>query len=124
MNSKMRVLLIDDNKDITDTVSFYLDTQGIQCKIINDGKKGLEIIRSENFDVILVDLAMPEFSGFDIVSTLNKEGLLKFKNILLFTASSVNSKDIIELLSMGAKGVVKKPPSIDELLEAINKFAS
>jgi DNA-binding response OmpR family regulator len=72
----------------------------------------------------LVDLAMPEFSGFDIVSTLNKEGLLKFKNILLFTASSVNSKDIIELLSMGAKGVVKKPPSIDELLEAINKFAS
>jgi DNA-binding NarL/FixJ family response regulator len=49
---------------------------------------------------------------------------LKFKNILLFTASSVNSKDIIELLSMGAKGVVKKPPSIDELMEAINKFAS
>jgi two-component system, OmpR family, response regulator len=124
MNSMMRVLLIDDNKDITDTVSFCLDTQGIQCKIINDGKKGLEIIRSENFDVILVDLAMPEFSGFDIVSTLNKEGLLKFKNILLFTASSVNSKDIIELLSMGAKGVVKKPPSIDELMEAINKFAS
>jgi two-component system, OmpR family, response regulator len=119
----MRVLLIDDNKDITETVSFYLDTQGIQSKIINEGKKGLELIRSENFDVILLDLAMPEFSGFDIVNALNKEGLLKSKNILLFTASSINSKDIIELLSMGAKGVVKKPPSLDELMEAVKKFA-
>jgi two-component system OmpR family response regulator len=119
----VRVLVVDDNKDITEMVSFYLEMQGIQCSVVNDALKGLEKIRSEEeFDVILLDLAMPEFSGYNIINSLKQENLLKSKNIVLFTAASISDKEIAELFSVGAKGVLKKPPSIDELVETIKKF--
>ena len=60
-----KVLVIDDNQDITDAISFYLGTIGIECKITNTGRQGLDIIKnnSDNADIVLLDLAIPEFSG-------------------------------------------------------------
>lgn len=69
-----------------------------------------------------MDLAIPEFSGFDIFRALKKDDLLKSNNVLIFTASSVSEEDIKEMLSSGARGVLKKPLSIDDLVEAIERF--
>ena len=49
---------------------------------------GLERIRNDKFDFILLDIAMPEFSGWDILQSLKKDGLVESKNIVIFTASS------------------------------------
>jgi CheY-like chemotaxis protein len=65
---------------------------------------------------------MPEFSGFDIFAALKSEDLLTSKNILVFTASSVTDKDVEDMLASGAKGVLKKPISIDDLIEAVDRF--
>jgi DNA-binding response OmpR family regulator len=118
----MKVLLIDDNKDINDMVRLCLESQDISCKVIDEGKAGLEAIKKENFDVILLDLAMPEFSGFDIFEALKKEDLLKSKNILVFTASSVADTEVEDMLAGGAKEVLRKPISIDDLIEKVDKF--
>jgi two-component system, OmpR family, response regulator len=83
---------------------------------------GLESVREGNFDVVLLDLAIPEFSGFDIFRALKDENLLNSKNVLIFTASSVTDEDMKEMLSAGAKGVLRKPLSIDDLLEAVERF--
>jgi CheY-like chemotaxis protein len=117
------VLVIDDNKDMTEMISDYLQSQEIECKVINDGKEGLEEIKSENYySVIFLDLAMPGFSGYDVFNTLKKEGLVQSKNIIIFTASSITEGEIEEVLSNGAKGILRKPASIDELTEVINRF--
>ena len=65
-----RVLIIDDNEDITELVKDYLETEDIECKIINRGIKGLEEIRKNDgfYDVILLDLAMPDFSGLKFLT--------------------------------------------------------
>ena len=118
----MKVLLIDDNKDIADMVRLCFESQGIECETIRDGRMGLESVREGNFDVVLLDLAMPEFSGFDIFRALKDENLLGSKNVLIFTASSVTDEDMKEMLSAGAKGVLRKPLSIDDLLEAVECF--
>jgi DNA-binding response OmpR family regulator len=121
-NTGMKVLLIDDNKDIADMVRLCLESQDIECKLIGDGRAGLQSIKENNFDVILLDLAIPEFSGFDIFNTLKNEGLLESKNVLIFTASSVTDQEVQEMLSSGAKGVLRKPLSIDDLTDAVERY--
>ena len=53
---------------------------------------------------------------------LKKDDLLKSNNVLIFTASSVSDQDINEMLSAGARGVLKKPLTIDDLVQAIERF--
>ena len=118
----MKVLLIEDNKDIADMVRLCLESENIVCEATEDGKAGLQLIKEDKFDAILLDLAIPEFSGFDIFRALKKDDLLKSNNVLIFTASSVSEEDIKEMLSSGARGVLKKPLSIDDLVEAVERF--
>ena len=119
-----KVFVIDDNKDITDAISFYLTSIGVECKITNNGREGLDIIKNnaDNTDIILLDLAMPEFSGFDVFSTLCNEGFLKERNIIVFTASNLTDKEIQKMLTEGAKAILKKPLSLDELDLMIKQF--
>jgi DNA-binding response OmpR family regulator len=118
----MKVLIIDDNIDITDMLSFYLEEAGYECKVVNDGKEGLEAIKSEEFDLTLLDLAMPEVSGMDIIKSLKKDNLLEKKKIVVLTASTLNQDDIDSLVRDGIKAVLKKPISIEELSTAIQQF--
>jgi len=122
VSSYMKVLLIDDNKDINDMVCLCLETQDITVKVVDAGSEGLRSIKENHFDVILLDLAMPGFSGFDIFKALKDEGLLASKNIVIFTASSVTDNETQEMLLTGAKGVLKKPISIDDLIETVERF--
>ena len=104
----MKVLLIDDNKDINDMVCLCLETQDITVKVVDEGREGLRSIKENHFDVVLLDLAMPGFSGFDIFKALKDEDLLKYKNIVIFTASSVTDNEVQEMLLTGAKGGTQK----------------
>jgi len=118
----MKVLLIEDNKDIADMVRLCLESENIVCETTDDGKVGLESIKEDKFDAILLDLAIPEFSGFDIFRALKDEDLLQSNDVLIFTASSVTDQELTEMLSSGAKGVLRKPLSIDDLIEAVQRF--
>jgi DNA-binding response OmpR family regulator len=63
----LRVLVVDDSKDMTDAITLYCDTEkDLDCHVINDGQEALERIRKEKFDLILLDLSIPEFSGLDV----------------------------------------------------------
>ena len=60
----LRVLVVDDTKDMTDAITSYCDTEkDLDCHVINNGQEALERIRKEKFDLILLDLSIPEFSG-------------------------------------------------------------
>jgi two-component system, OmpR family, response regulator len=115
------VLVIDDSKDITEVMNTYCESVGIDCVIANNGAEGLRTIRERKFDLILLDMAMPEFSGVDVVESLNSEDLLKTNNIVIFTASS-DSTLIEHLKNSGIKETLKKPLSFDELTSFIEKY--
>lgn len=124
----MKVLLIDDNVDLTEAVFDYLDMSGIECKVFNNGREGLEEIINQRgkYDLILLDIAMPELSGFDVLARLKNEGgdngLLKEENIVIFTASSVQDSIIHDYVNQGVKEILKKPVSMDELALIIEKY--
>ncbi len=96
-----RVLVIDDNRDIADAISFYLKAIDMQCEITNSGREGLDVIRNktDSSDIILSDLAMPDFIGFDVFSALRQEGLLEERHIVVFTASNLGDKEIQQMLA-------------------------
>ena len=118
----MKLLVVDDNEEITEGIKYYLSTdQTIDCEVTNDGPQGLERIRNDKFDLILLDLAMPDFSGFDVVKSLKQDGLLESKNIVIFTASS-DQKLFDEMKKAGIKDIFKKPFSTDDLTALIENY--
>ena len=119
-----RVLIIDDNEDTTGLMKDYLETEDIECKIINRGIDGLDEIRKNDryYDVILLDVAMPEFSGLDVFNKLKEENLLKSNNVIIFTASSTQNHEVNDMIKNGAKYILRKPSSIDEILDVVTKF--
>jgi CheY-like chemotaxis protein len=111
----------NNNKEITEAISFYFESVDISSVITNNGRDGLQMIKDRNdFDLILLDIAMPEFTGLDIIKELKNDNLLSSKNIVFFTASNINEE---ELMSQGAKGIIRRPISIEELQHAIEKFS-
>ena len=112
----MRVLIIDDNEDVTEAISDYLESIGDSCTCLKDGKQGLEVIKKEghNYDAIILDLAMPDMSGYDVLESLKDEGLLRPNKIIISTASIAD--DVIEeMLSIGVKAILQKPLSLEHL---------
>ena len=85
----MRILLVEDNEEISEAMAFYCGAKkDIDCEVINNGQEGLERIRNDEFDLILLDIAMPEFSGGDVIEALKQDRLIESKKIVIFTASS------------------------------------
>lgn len=118
-NSKLKILLIDDKESITQMMEKYLTAKGHKCEISNDGRKGLSLILENKYDTILLDLAMPDFTGVDIVEHLWNDGTIKDRKIILFTASSIKDSEIDGLLKKGVRACLKKPVKLATLLEAI-----
>jgi CheY-like chemotaxis protein len=115
----LKVLVIDDNQEDTEVVTFFLESYGVECIVEKSGKKGLERLRAEDFDLVLLDLAMPGFSGIQVFDTLKQEGTVESKNIFLFTASVIDDNEIARMLKEGVKGIVHKPLSINDLEELV-----
>lgn len=117
----MRILLIDDSQAVVEALTFWLENEGTTVDSCDDGIKGLHLIRNEKFDLIFLDIAMPEFTGLELIDSLRQEDLLKSKNIIIFTASS--DKNLFEQLNdLGVKGIIKKPSSLDELKGVLEKY--
>ena len=85
----MKVCVIDDNESITKLISKFLEMKGHESVIINGGREGLDILEKEDFDAVVLDLAMPEFSGEMVLDGLNKSGRIANHRICVFTASSI-----------------------------------
>jgi DNA-binding response OmpR family regulator len=115
----VKVLAIDDNEEITEVLKDYLENNGVECKTYSNGRDGLLAIQNESYDLVLLDIAMPLFTGLDVIGSLKDQGLLS-KKIVIMTASS--DKDILDQLQASGIEILKKPCSIDELEEVIEKY--
>jgi len=118
----MNILIIDDNKDITDAVSLFAESQGISCIVSNEGKEGCNLAKKENFDLILLDIAMPEFSGYDVLDTLKKDKNFDMKKIVVITASNLDSNAAEKIKLYGIAKFVRKPLALESLEKIFFEF--
>ena len=111
----MKVLLVDDNRDIIKLLTKVLSVKVQEIRTVTNGKDGLELIKNEDWDLVLLDLAMPYFSGLDVINDLEKNNLLKKNIIWVFTASSITNEEEKEFIERGVSKVIRKPVQIKEL---------
>jgi len=116
---RLNVLIIDDNEQITKMISSFLDLSNHDCTIVNDGKDGLELIKTRQFDSIVLDLAMPEFDGYEILDTLKNEDPSLISKIIILTASSIPLETVKKFKELGVSSCLQKPVDIDQLLSKI-----
>lgn len=117
----MKVLIVDDNESITEVVKDFFEFENIECKTINDSLVGLNEIMNNGYDLILLDIAMPNFTGLDILNELKMQKI-ENKNIIIFTASVFKSELIKEFLDVGVKEVLSKPISIEKMEQLRIKY--
>jgi CheY-like chemotaxis protein len=115
--NSMKVLLVDDNPDITCLLSKFLKAKGCDNEITNDPQDALEKIKNKKYDYIFLDIHMPGLSGLDIIQTLETEHILKDQKIVIFSAHDFKAEEIQELLKKeGIEGYLKKPVQLNALI--------
>ena len=120
----MNILGIDDNEDILSLLKTVLTSKGHDFTSALNGKDGIKLIEEQNFDAVLLDLAMPEFSGLDVIESLKTNNKLKEQKIIIFTASSATDKEIEVLLQYdGIKICIRKPVDINVLINKVEEVA-
>jgi CheY-like chemotaxis protein len=123
-SKSLKILIVDDNEQITKMLTTFLELKEQSCTVANDGKEGLKIIKENNHDVILLDLAMPEFDGYSVIKDLEDNNLLKDNKIIVFTASTITQEELDKLVDRGVKSYILKPIDIDTLLSKIIETAN
>lgn len=116
----MKILEIDDNADIIKFVEMIVSGMGHDFSFVYNGKDGVRMIEENKYDLVLLDLSMPEYSGLDVIDTLVEKNLMSKQKIILFTASLLAESDLDGLMSKGVYSYLAKPIDIDELISKIN----
>ena len=120
----LEILIVDDNEQITKMLTTFLELKEHKCTVANDGKEGLNLIKEKKHDVVLLDLAMPEFDGYSVIKDLEENNMLKDQKIIVFTASTITQEELDELVDRGAHSYILKPIDIDILLSKITEAAN
>src|SRR5579862_2232485 len=113
----MRVLLVEDEAPLRETLAARLKRDGFAIDTASDGEEGLYLGREVPFDLAIIDLGLPKLSGLDLVKALREAGQ-RFP-ILILTARS-SWQDKVEGLKQGADDYLVKPFHVEELLARIN----
>jgi len=120
----MKICIIDDNTSITNMFAKLAKIKGHDCVISNDGRTGLSLLENETFDVAILDLAMPSFSGINIINSLEKNSMMDKQKILVLTASSISDNEIENIKKLGVKEVLKKPVKLDAILTVLENISN
>ena len=122
MSEKTTIVIVEDNPDLRRVMRDYLKTQEdldvIGCAV--DGGQGLELVRTLNPDVVLLDLIMPNHDGFTFLESLNKSQMPRPEIIV---TSAIGQEDFIRrAIDFGAKYYMVKPYDMDVLVKRIRQL--
>ncbi|MFH1783897.1 MAG: response regulator [bacterium] len=115
---KGKILLVDDEVDLAETVKLRLTTNDYDVMLAYDGEQALKKVEAYDPDLILLDLKLPGISGEEVFEKLKEKDSTKDIPIILFTASKRDD----ELVSIGAEDFVLKPFESQNLLDKIQRL--
>jgi len=115
-----RILIADDNKAIAMTLQLKLMQEGFEAKLVSNGKEALDLLEKEKFDILVLDLIMPEMNGFEVLETI-KEKQIKIPVIVASDLSQIEDFDRVKQLG-AIDFFVKSNMSINEMVEKIKQY--
>ena len=116
----MNVLIVEDDPGIAESVLLCLQLRmtGMVGTIVVEGLKTVEIVKSHKFDIVLLDINLPDIDGFNVLKKIRQ-----FSNIPILIVSVRNSDaDIAKGMELGANGYMTKPFKYTELISKVNEI--
>ena len=110
----IKILVVDDEKPICDLIDLNLSASGYQCRTVQDGLEALNIIESEPFDLILLDIMLPGADGYDIMEYIRPMGIP-----VIFITAKHEVRDRVKGLKLGADDYLVKPFEVVELVARV-----
>lgn len=118
MSEKSRILVIDDEIGICEGVQRALEPEGFQVAIALEGKSGLALVKENGFDLVLLDVKMPEISGLDLIGMIHQ---IDPEIICIIITGYATVEMAVSAIKQGAYDFLTKPFSVDILLLAVNQ---
>ncbi len=115
----MRILFVEDDRELCEVVGFELKNEGFTVDICHDGDDGLQYIREQAHDIILLDRMLPTVNGLDILKIMRSEGI---STPVIFLTALGELNDKINGLDAGADDYIVKPFEFGELLARIRSI--
>ncbi|MFH0989077.1 MAG: response regulator [bacterium] len=121
MAEKNRILVVDDEDALRTVLSAELEGEGYKVNMAADGAEAISILKLQEFDLILLDIKMPNVDGFEVLKFI-KDNHPKSKVIML--TGFADLKNAIESKKLGAEDFVSKPYDLVDLLTTVERVLS
>jgi DNA-binding response OmpR family regulator len=118
--SGKRVLLVDDDTEIIDSMRTVLESRGYTVLTARDGNQGLVMAETENPDLVVLDMMMPKRSGFLVLEKLRRSRPVPMRVIMLTANEGRRHKAYAEML--GVDDYIRKPFAMDRLLDSVDRL--
>jgi DNA-binding response OmpR family regulator len=119
-SGKKRILLVDDDYEIIESMKMALESRGYQILIARDGNQGLAMAEREDPDLMILDMMMPKRSGFLVLEKLRRSRPVPLRVIMITANEGSRHKVYAEML--GVDEYLRKPFAMDRLLESVAKL--
>lgn len=113
-----KILLIEDDKDILNLVKHYLEKEGYRTFEATDGVKGLDVLKKDKTDLVVLDVMLPELNGIDVLKRIKGDAKTANIPVIMLTAKGEETDKIVGL-ELGADDYITKPFSPKELVARI-----
>jgi DNA-binding response OmpR family regulator len=122
--NRYRILIVEDDEDIVDTVKYSLELKGFMVDVAYDGLHALRKARRNEYDLMLLDIMLPGKNGYEVSRILKEEmeqGMIRPFKIIVLTARKVDSPEREDFLSTWSKAdeYIYKPFEMDDLVDRI-----
>jgi CheY-like chemotaxis protein len=115
----LNILVVDDERDTLDLIDLTLRTAGYEIHVASSGTECLEMMRRNQYDLVLLDIMMPDMTGYEVLQTLKGE-MENLPPIVYLTAKSL-PEDRAQGMALGATDYLTKPISRGSLLDTIKR---
>jgi two-component system, OmpR family, alkaline phosphatase synthesis response regulator PhoP len=117
--SKTSILLVEDEENLHEALKLNLELEGYEVSSAFDGNKALQLVQEEYFDLVILDLMLPEIDGITVLETIRVQNI---EVPILILSARNNSADKVLGLKKGADDYLTKPFNLEELLLRIQKL--
>ena len=119
-SSVRRVLLVDDDAEIVESMRYALETAGFQVLVARDGNEGIAMIEHQSPDVLILDMMMPKRSGFLVLEQLRRSPTNPLRIIMITANEGSRHKQYAEML--GVDEYIRKPFPMEKLVDTVRNL--
>jgi len=117
---KKRILLVDDDQEIVETLRIALEAQNYEVLVARDGNQGLAMVERDDPDLVILDMMMPKRSGFLVLEKLRRTRPVPVRVIMITANEGSRHKAYAEML--GVDDYIRKPFPMDSLIESVKRL--